>query len=288
MRDVEDLLAFSRWFVLTGAGCSTKSGIPAYRDEHGVWQHKAPIQLKDFIRDAAVRRRYWARSLVGYHRVRGAAPNDAHHALAALEASEVIELLVTQNVDGLHERAGSKRVVALHGRIGDVVCLRCSARHSRDEIQDELFALNPQIRGTGALSAPDGDAHLEPGKLEHFRMVDCFSCGGLLKPDVVFYGETVPPNRVAECYAGLERADVLVVVGSSLTVFSGFRFVKQASARGVPVVVLNQGATRADTLAALKVDVECGAVLSRLAALRDGRAHRGSARQSRPPRNETG
>ncbi len=249
-----------RLFVLTGAGCSTASGIPDYRDEKGEWKHKAPVQFQDFIGAHATRQRYWARSLVGWARVSAANPSAAHTALAALEKSGAVSTLVTQNVDGLHQKAGSQAVIDLHGRLDTVRCLECGATVARAAIQTELVSENPRWARLNAADAPDGDAQLE-GPFDDVQVPGCRSCGGMLKPDVVFFGENVPRTRVADCYSGLAEADGVLVVGSSLMVFSGYRFCLAAAELGKPVAVVNRGKTRADDLAHLKVEGDCGDVL---------------------------
>ena len=272
------LARHSSWFVLTGAGCSTESGIPAYRDETGAWRHKAPIQLGEFLGSEHVRRRYWARSFRGFQRVQQAQPNSAHHALAALEQLDRVRLLVTQNVDRLHQKAGSRNVVDLHGQLAWVVCLGCGAQFERTQVQSWLAEQNPDLGSSpndnpaieaGAPSAPpplgfapDGDAELAANAMVSVRIPACPSCGGMLKPAVVFFGETVPPQKVQASYTALEAADALLVVGSSLTVFSGYRFVRRAAALGKPIVVLNSGVTRGDRFAELKLEGSCGSLLS--------------------------
>jgi NAD-dependent SIR2 family protein deacetylase len=254
-----------RLFVLTGAGCSTASGIPAYRDETGAWKHKPPVQFLDFITSEATRKRYWARSLVGWARVAAASPTTAHSALATLEKTGVIAALVTQNVDGLHQKAGSGAVTDLHGRLDTVRCLQCGECVSRAMIQSELAARNPRIADHVALEAPDGDARVE-GSFEDVVVPHCEACGGVLKPDVVFFGENVPKARVADAYAALSRSDGVLVVGSSLMVFSGYRFCLAAAEMGKPVALVNRGKTRADELAQLKIEGDCGDVLAGLVA----------------------
>ncbi len=254
-----------RLFVLTGAGCSTASGIPDYRDEAGAWKHKPPVQFQDFIGSAATRRRYWARSLVGWARVATAAPSAAHQALARMEKTGTVTRLVTQNVDGLHQKAGSEAVVDLHGRLDTVRCIECGATVSRAAIQDELVARNPRFAHMNAPDAPDGDARLE-GPFDDVEVPSCALCGGLLKPDVVFFGENVPKARVADCYAALAEADGVLVVGSSLMVFSGYRFCLAAAEMGKPLALVNRGKTRADELAQVKVEGDCGDVLQDLVA----------------------
>jgi NAD-dependent SIR2 family protein deacetylase len=259
----ETLARYPRWFVLTGAGCSTRSGIPAYRDESGAWKHKAPIQYRDFVGSEALRRRYWARSFVGFERVHAALPNEAHHALARLEGLGRSRLLVTQNVDGLHQKAGSQRIVDLHGQLAYVECVECRASLERASLQERLRELNPWLdRSSSIMATPDGDAELDPGADEGLTVPSCPQCSGVLKPAVVFFGENVPKPRVDAAYAALAEADALLVVGSSLMVFSGYRFARRAAELGKPVVVINTGVTRADAIASLKLQGECGALLS--------------------------
>jgi NAD-dependent SIR2 family protein deacetylase len=269
-RELSDrLVLHRRWFVLTGAGCSTESGIPAYRDETGAWRHKPPIQLREFVASESVRRRYWARSFIGFPRVQQALPNAAHHALALLEQQGRLRVLVTQNVDRLHQKAGSQNVIDLHGQLAWVACLGCRALVERERVQHWLAANNPTLSERRMLEessqprplAPDGDAQLE-ADASNLQVPPCPSCGGMLKPDVVFFGETVPPQKVRDSYAALQEADAVMVVGSSLAVFSGYRFVRRAAELGKPIVVVNSGTTRADALAQLKLGGSCGALLS--------------------------
>jgi NAD-dependent SIR2 family protein deacetylase len=250
-----------RLLVLTGAGCSTESGIPDYRDEDGEWKRSPPVNYRDFRGSEAARRRYWARSFLGWPRFSACEPNAAHAALATLEGTGRVSLLVTQNVDGLHQRAGSRRVLDLHGRLDRVVCLDCGARSGRRELQELLLERNPAWRRRAAAAAPDGDA--EPGEADFssFEVVPCGRCGGVLKPDVVFFGESVPSGRVEAAYAALGRSDGLLVVGSSLEVWSGYRFARAAAERGIPVVLVNLGRTRADDLARVRVRGRAGEVL---------------------------
>ena len=252
-----------RLFVLTGAGCSTAAGIPDYRDESGAWKHRPPVQFQDFIASAATRRRYWARSLVGWARVAAAHPTAAHTALVTLQRRGAVEALVTQNVDGLHQKAGSESVIDLHGRLDTVLCLVCGGTVSRASVQTELVDLNPRWARMNAPNAPDGDSLLE-GPFDDVIVPVCRTCGGTLKPDVVFFGENVPKARVADCYAALAASDGLLVVGSSLMVFSGYRFCLTAAEMGKPVALVNRGKTRADALASLKVEGDCGEVLHEL------------------------
>jgi NAD-dependent SIR2 family protein deacetylase len=251
-----------RLLVLTGAGCSTASGIPDYRDAAGQWKRTQPVTLQDFLASEHTRKRYWARGLVGWRLMRRAQPNGAHHSLASLERSGRIEHLVTQNVDGLHQAAGSRRVIDLHGRVDAVVCLNCTRRSPRQRIQAELVARNPGFAVLDAHGAPDGDADLEGVDFAAFDVPPCDACGGLLKPDVVFFGESVPAERVRLAMAAADRADALLVVGSSLMVLSGFRFAKAMAAAGKPIAAVNLGRTRADDLLALKVEDRCAAALA--------------------------
>ena len=251
-----------RLFVLTGAGCSTDSGIPDYRDADGEWKRGRPVMLQDFLANEHARKRYWARSLVGWKRMRAARPNDAHRALASLERQERIELLVTQNVDGLHQAAGSTRVIDLHGRIDVVRCMDCSRRMPREHLQTELMRRNPAFAALEAIEAPDGDADLERVAFETFDVPACDACGGLLKPDVVFFGEGVPGDRVRQSMAALDASDAMLIVGSSLMVYSGYRFAKAMADRGKPMAAVNLGRTRADDVLALKVESRCADALS--------------------------
>ena len=230
-----------RLFVLTGAGCSTDSGIPDYRDADGGWKRAQPVQFRAFMDEQATRKRYWARSLVGWRRIRRARPNDAHRALAALEQRGGVALLVTQNVDRLHQAAGSTNVVDLHGRLDLVRCMGCERRLPREELQQELLARNPDWIDLDAREAPDGDADLDGLDFSTFEVPACAGCGGLLKPDVVFYGESVPRERVEIAMQGVQDADAMLVVGSSLMVYSGYRFAREAAAAGKPIATRESG-----------------------------------------------
>jgi NAD-dependent SIR2 family protein deacetylase len=253
-----------RLFVLTGAGCSTASGIPDYRDREGVWKRGQPIRYQEFLRNPGARRRYWARSFVGWPQVAAARPNPAHHALAVLERAGFIHQLVTQNVDGLHQLAGQRRVLDLHGRLGSVDCLDCRLRLAREEMQERLAAANPLFAPRPAGFAPDGDAVIEQALETGFQVPACPGCGGLLKPAVVFFGENVPRPRVERAYARLAESAALLAVGTSLTVYSGYRFCREAAALGLPIVLLNFGRTRADDLAQVRVEADVGETLAAL------------------------
>jgi NAD-dependent SIR2 family protein deacetylase len=268
-----DLLRGRRIVALVGAGCSTESGIPDYRGPESSRRPRTPIQFQEFIRSESARVRYWARSTVGWRRMATARPNAAHHALAELETAGVLSGIITQNVDGLHHAAGSRSVVELHGSLAAVRCLDCGDRTARDAFQRRLLALNSEwarhlAPDEHALeSAPDGDAELPASALEHFRVPSCDVCGtGVLKPDVVFFGENVPRPRLEEAWRVFEAGDVLLVVGSSLTVYSGRRFIYRSGEIGMPIAVMNVGPTRADDVAAVKVNAPLGAVLPMVAA----------------------
>jgi NAD-dependent SIR2 family protein deacetylase len=263
-----------RLLVLTGAGCSTDSGIPDYRDDTGEWKRATrPIMIQDFLANVRARKRYWARSLVGFRRMRAARPNDAHHSLAQLERDGHVAQLVTQNVDGLHQAAGSHTVIDLHGRIDVVRCLECDRRIAREQLQSEMERRNPAFATLEAFEAPDGDADLEGIRFEAFDVPDCEACGGLLKPDVVFFGENVPRDRVRRAMTAIDISDAMLVVGSSLMVYSGYRFATAMADAGKPIAAINLGRTRADDLLALKVEDRCASALSRLARDRHRRAH---------------
>jgi NAD-dependent SIR2 family protein deacetylase len=246
------LLAEGDVVVLTGAGVSTDSGIPAYRDEEGRWQQSAPMQFRDFTGSELARKRYWARSMVGWERMARAQPNAAHHALAEMERRQMLRLLITQNVDGLHSAAGNRSVVDLHGRLDRVICLQCKSPSDRRELQSRLVANNPEFLGKSFVARADGDVELAVD-YERFSLSSCRACGGVLKPDVVFFGENVPAPRVQTAMASLEGARALLIAGSSLMVFSGFRFARAAARLGVPIVIVNRGKTRADELSTLRL-----------------------------------
>ena len=268
MPDLKALGAFidrhSRLFVLTGAGCSTSSGIPDYRDSDGEWKRTPPINFQAFMGGEAARARYWARSTVGWRRFGHVQPNAAHRALAHLEALGRIRLLVTQNVDGLHQAAGSTNVLDLHGRLDEVRCMQCDWREARASWQAELNACNPEWATMDASDAPDGDADLEGVDFSRFVVPACPQCGGVVKPDVVFFGESIPAERGARAREALAQADAVLVVGSSLMVHSGYRYVRAAAEAGLPIAALNLGRTRADALLGLKVARPCAEALDTL------------------------
>ncbi len=263
VEDALHLLTGRPLVVLTGAGLSTDSGIPDYRGPNS--PGRLPMTYQEFVSGPAAQQRYWARSHLGWGRMKKAAPNPGHLALARLDP----DLLITQNVDGLHEAAGSRRLVALHGRIADVVCLGCRTTSPRAELQARLAELNPGYaeRHAAVSTRPDGDVELDD--TEDFVVPGCVGCGGVLKPDVVFFGENVPAPRVERCYAAVDSLPqvdgVLLVAGSSLTVMSGFRFVRRAAKAGTPVVIVNRGATRGDDLATYTLEVGCSEFLTALA-----------------------
>jgi NAD-dependent SIR2 family protein deacetylase len=260
------LVAGRRVVALTGAGCSTESGIPDYRGAGTPAPARKPIQHDAFLRRPEVRQRYWARSTVGWARFSRARPNAAHRALAALEEAGVLAGVITQNVDRLHQEAGSRRVVELHGALAEVLCLDCGATEPRAEVQDRLLAVNPGWLDRAAAMAPDGDADLPAGEVATFEVVACRRCGGTLKPDVVFFGGSVAERTLANAWELFDEAGALLVVGSSLAVYSGFRFVRRADERGLPIAVVNLGPTRADELAHARIAERAGDVLPQLAA----------------------
>jgi NAD-dependent SIR2 family protein deacetylase len=272
---VNDILDFveryPRLFVLSGAGISTDSGIPCYRDREGQRTGRSPILLQDFLKSDYARQRYWARSLIGWPVVAGAKPNAAHHAVRALASRGRVQRLVTQNVDGMHTRAGNADVIELHGNIGRVRCIGCGAQHARAEVQRMLEAANPAFAGLTAPAVPDGDAQIEDLDFGAFDVPACTRCGGVLKPDVVFFGEGVPRVLVDDAAEALAAADAMLVVGSSLMVYSGYRFCEWARRAGKPIAAINIGRTRADHLLALKVEQPCGVALEALVEGLDAR-----------------
>lgn len=253
-------------FVLTGAGCSTASGLGDYRDRQGQWKRRQPITGQTFIESQTARHRYWARSSVGWPSFAAAQPGHAHHALVRLQEQGHASTLITQNVDELHQKAGHASVVNLHGVLSTVSCIECRYRLSRYDFQQELLQANPWLHTLDASHAPDGDADLELDSLAAMQVPGCSCCGGLMKPDVVFFGENVPKETVLSAMDELAGADALLVAGSSLMVYSGFRFCRQAEALGRPIAIVNDGQTRADSLATLKVEGDCGEILSTLAS----------------------
>ncbi|MEM6734039.1 MAG: NAD-dependent protein deacetylase [Myxococcota bacterium] len=260
-----ELLRGRKTAVLAGAGCSTESGIPDYRGPTTRTKTRSPVQYRQFVTSPEWRQRYWARSVVGWPHFAAAAPNKAHLALATLESRGAMSGLITQNVDGLHQAAGSVRVNELHGSLHRVKCLECGAVEARESVQARLLERNPSFSTASAEVAPDGDAELAPELVERFEVVSCIQCGGVLKPDVVYFGENVPKPRVDEAFQWLDDAEALLVVGSSLTVFSGYRFVRRADERGIPIAIVNLGETRGDPHADQKLEGRVGLVLPILA-----------------------
>jgi NAD-dependent SIR2 family protein deacetylase len=264
--ELADLVADGDVLILSGAGLSTESGIPDYRGPSGLSRRAEPMTYQTFTGSAAARRRYWARSHYGWRHVAGAVPNAGHRAVAELQRRGLLAGVITQNVDGLHQAAGAQQVVELHGSLDRVVCLACGERSSRQALDQRLRAANPGWAAHVTQVNADGDALVAPDQAASFQVVDCGNCGGLLKPDVVFFGENVPPPRVAGCYALTEHANALVVLGSSLTVMSGYRFVRHAAKLTIPVAIINQGQTRGDALARLILDAPLGETLAALIA----------------------
>ena len=261
VRELAAFLAGRRTVALSGAGMSTDSGIPDYRGPNGSLRFRQPMQYREFTGSEAARRRYWARSYLGWDRIRAARPNPGHLALARIEKTGSLVGLITQNVDGLHQAAGSLRVLELHGSLAEALCLDCGQREARDHLQDRLREANPEWNPGIIAFAPDGDAELERQSESSFRVPPCLRCGGTLKPDVVFFGESVPRERVEAAWSLFSEAERLLVVGSSLTVFSGFRFVERAVRLGMAVAIVNRGPTRGDPNAAIRIEGSLSEVL---------------------------
>jgi NAD-dependent SIR2 family protein deacetylase len=270
--DIQDLAEFMRGrkaLVLSGAGLSTESGIPDYRGPRTIRRRGRPIYYREFVENPDARARYWARSAVGWPRVSAAKPNAGHRALASMEQSGAVIGVITQNVDGLHHGAGGRSILELHGSLAEAVCLACGAREQRAVLQQRILSLNPGWAAgpfRSAAAEPDGDARVELPADGSFQVPACLRCGGMLKPDVVFFGENVPRDRVLRAMEMLEQAEVLLVVGSSLTVYSGYRFITQAVQARKPVAIINSGPTRGDPAAAVRIDAVLGEALPLLAA----------------------
>jgi len=247
--------------VLSGAGLSTESGIPDYRGPSGSARRSTPMTYQTFTRDPIARRRYWARSHLGWRTIGEARPNDGHRAVARMQQRGLLDGIITQNVDGLHQAAGARDVVELHGNLARITCLDCGDRTPREHMAARLEAANPHFAAVASAINPDGDAELDDEQLDGFATVDCLSCGGMLKPDVVYFGETVPPERVARSFALVASARTLLVLGSSLTVMSGRRFVLRAAKDGIRVAIVNRGVTRGEPYAGLVIDAPLGIVL---------------------------
>ena len=262
---IRDLLARGSVAVLSGAGLSTESGIPDYRGATGSLRRHTPMTYQEFVSDEAGRRRYWARSHVGWRTIARAQPNAGHRAVQALRASGHVCAVVTQNVDGLHHAAGTTDAVELHGGLDRVICLGCGQLSRREELDQRLHTANGPLEAAGAVVNPDGDMELAAELVDAFRVVSCLACGGVLKPDVVFFGENVPRARVDHCFELVEAASALLVLGSSLTVMSGLRFVRRAARAGLPVAIVNHGPTRGDEHAGVRVDLPLGGALTTLA-----------------------
>ena len=272
-----DLVGVGGVSVLSGAGLSTESGIPDYRGPTGALRRQTPMTYQVFTRDPVARRRYWARSHLGWRHIARAKPNAGHRAVADLQQYGLLSGIVTQNVDGLHQAGGARDVLELHGNLDRVVCLGCGCSSARQELDRRLSEANPEWQARILSVNPDGDVDFADEELATFRPVDCTACGGILKPDVVFFGETVPSERVHASYALVESSSLLLVLGSSLTVMSGRRFVLRAAMVGVPVAIVNQGVTRGDELAALRLDAPLGSALPALVRAVDNAVRRGSS-----------
>jgi NAD-dependent SIR2 family protein deacetylase len=278
-----DLVSAGDVVVLSGAGMSTDSGIPDYRGPTGAARRHAPMTYREFVSDPQARRRYWARSHTGWRHVARARPNAAHRAVAALERTGRLRGTITQNVDGLHQRAGSRDIIELHGSLATVVCLSCGGRCSRRELARRLRAANPDFDLQMSQLAPDGDADVTHDLVDGFRVVSCRRCAGVVKPDVVFFGERVPPGRVARCFEMISAARCLLVLGSSLTVMSGYRFVLRARELGIGIAIVNRGPTRGDHAAQVRIDAGLGEVLPHVVELVGSPATHGVPAERRRP-----
>lgn len=267
LASLQQLVSDGGIVVLSGAGCSTASGIPDYRGPNGAFTrgHK-PMTYQQFLRDPEGRRRYWARGHVGWARFSQALPNAAHHALAELERRGLIRGIITQNVDGLHQAAGSLSVIDLHGRLDRVVCLQCSVVETRASVHERLTLANPHLIASSDAINPDGDTDVPDEILAEFKLVGCLSCEGDLKPDVVYFGESVHVERVEKAYSWVHDAQALLVAGSSLTVYSGRRFLMHAHKHGKPIAIVNAGPTRGEELATVRIDADVCEVLSSFSA----------------------
>ena len=262
IQDLTRLMKGKRTVVLTGAGCSTESGIPDYRGPQTRHKTRNPIQYKEFVSDPEARKRYWGRSVIGWTRVHNAAPNAAHEALSELEDRGFINGIITQNVDRLHHKAGSQKVIELHGTLSEVQCLNCGNVEKRTTFQKRLSSLNPAWRAKPSDIAPDGDAEIDASKTKYFRVPACAICEGVVKPNVVFFGENVPVNRVDSAWQLFDEADMLLVVGSSLAVYSGYRFVLKAAKQNKPIALVNLGESRGDKHAAINIQGKAGTILT--------------------------
>ncbi|MDQ0376078.1 NAD-dependent protein deacetylase [Amycolatopsis thermophila] len=266
LHEVVRLVGAGGVVVLSGAGLSTESGIPDYRGATGSLRRHTPMTYQEFVGAEHARRRYWARSHLGWRTIARAHPNDGHRAVTALRNAGLVDGVITQNVDGLHRAAGTPDAIELHGSLDRVVCLSCRETSPREELDRRLHAANPGFTATATRVNPDGDADLADADVRGFRVVPCRSCAGVLKPDVVFFGENVEPSRVDRCYRLVDAARAMLVLGSSLTVMSGLRFVRRAAEAGKPVAIVNQGPTRGDKYAEHRVDLPLGRALTDLAA----------------------
>jgi NAD-dependent SIR2 family protein deacetylase len=261
VEDLTALLAGKRVAVLTGAGISTESGIPDYRGPETARRARKPMRFQEYASSVEGRARYWARSMLGWPRFAAARPNAGHEALVELEHAGAVCGIITQNIDRLHHAAGSRRVIELHGALAEVRCLSCDASEARTHLQERLASHNPQLLAADAALAPDGDSDLAWHLYQDFRVPNCLACDGILKPNVVFFGESVPRRVVDSAYALLDEAEALLVLGSSLAVYSGFRFVRRAHERQLPIAIVTLGQTRADALAHVRADQKIGEIL---------------------------
>ena len=258
---IAQLISKSKWLVLTGAGVSAESGVPTYRDKQGNWQRKPPVTHQEFIKDHYARQRFWLRNMAGWRFMSEAEPNSSHRYLVDIEKANQITCLITQNVDGLHQRAGSNHVIDLHGRVDNVGCLSCLKYVPRIEIQELLEFYNPRLSRIVGQILPDGDADIDDVDFSTMKIPDCKYCGGILKPNVVFFGDSIPKPRLTDVSHQMELADGLLVLGSSLVVYSGYRICLEAARQHKPVIIVNQGITRADHIASVKTEERCSIIL---------------------------
>ena len=258
---IAKLIQNKQWLVVTGAGVSADSGVPTYRDDKGIWQRKPPVKHQEFVQQHNARQRFWSRNMVGWRFMSQAIPNESHSVLAELEKLGHIRCLVTQNVDGLHQRAGSQHVIDLHGRVDTVSCISCHLKFPRSPLQRWLEQNNPDFASLAGTIAPDGDADIDELDYSLMKVPDCEYCGGILKPDAVFFGDSIPKQRVADAEAEMLGASGLLVVGSSLSTYSGYRFCLWAKQQNKPIVIINQGETRGDEIACERTNQNCSSVL---------------------------
>ena len=262
MKILKELVSSNDWFVLTGSGVSVDSGIPTYRNNDGKWMRSKPVEISDFLDSCEARKRFWLRNMLGWKFMSKAIPNSNHQYLSTLQKKGQLNCIVTQNVDGLHQKAGSSNVVDLHGRIDTVTCVTCGLKFSREYIQNLLIEKNPKFAEITGKILPDGDAKIDNVNYQSFNVLDCPNCGGILKPDTVFFGESVPKKIVERTFKLLDTSPGILVIGSSLATYSGYKYCRYAKENNKRVLIINKGPTRADDIADIKVSEDCALVLS--------------------------